>query len=753
MLLSVLSFFLGILSLQQCASLPSAWSLFLALILAIITLFFKWKKVAYYLLGFIWAGVFSSYFLSQALAPELQGKELLVEGDIVGLPDYSDRRTRFDFKVTSTTVPLPKKIRLSWYYPQQRIMAGQSWQFFVKLKAPNGTLNPGGFDYEKWLFSRKIGATGYIRKANQAQLLGAQTPWGSVSVLRQRLLDLIALHGVSDRSLALIKAVTLGDRSGLTMLQWQVLAQSGTAHLMAISGLHIGLVAGMIYWVVFQCWLHFSYRRYSAPQVAAVSSFLAAYFYAALAGFAVPTQRALIMVGVLMLTILLRRHVKTLDVLAIALLIVLVVDPLTVLSVGLYLSFLAVFLILYVLSARLGKEQKLLSSLKLHIVIGLGLLPVLVLFFQQGSLISPVANFIAIPVVSFLVVPSALIAVVFLPIFPSISSILLSFVDIVLQYLWQLLEFFVALPAATIILAQPDIWQLILAMVGVFLVIAPRGIPVRYLGAIFILPLFLVSEEKLEQGDVNFTLLDVGQGLSVVVQTAEHSLVFDVGARFSDSFDMGRNVVLPFLHTQQITELDTLIVSHADNDHIGGAESLLQAMPVKRVLSSVPEELSAHHAVACYSGQYWQWDGVDFRIVSPLKQGLKGENDNSCVLRVDSQQGSFLLTGDIEISAESALVNSGKDIQVDVLVAPHHGSKTSSSSEFLEQVNPRVILIPAGSPNRFGFPHNKVIDRYNSFNFDYFVTGDSGALSVEFNDDQVEVTRYRDVYQRYWHKK
>lgn len=752
MLLSVLSFFLGILSLQQWVMLPSVWTLLWAFLSALLLLYFKQKRIAFFLLGFVWAGIFSGYYLSHSLAPELEAKEFLIQGDIVGLPEYNDRRVRFDFKVTHAFVSLPDKVRLSWYYPQQKIAAGQTWQFWVKLKAPNGSLNPGGFDYEKWLFARHIGATGYIRKAGQAKLLTTQTSWQSISVLRQSLLDLLARQVISEDSLALINALTLGDRSSLSRSQWRVLAKSGTAHLMAISGLHIGLIAGMVYWLAFQCWLRVPSLRYSAPQIGAVCAFIAAVSYAALAGFSVPTQRALVMVCVFMLSILLRRHVQSLHVLAIAFLVVLLIDPMAVLSVGFYLSFLAVFCIIYVLSARLGSENRLLSGLKLHFVIGLGLLPVLLFFFQHASLISPVANFVAIPVVSFLVVPLALLAVACLPVAADISAFLLQMIDVFLQYLWQVLVFLVELPLTSLVQSQPSLWQIIVAMSGVFLLLAPRGIPARYLGFVFILPLFLAHKETPEVGAASLTLLDVGQGLAVVVETAEHTLVFDTGARFSDSFDMGRNVVLPFLHYQQITRIDTLVISHGDNDHIGGAEALLDELPTEKILSSVPEQLAAYKAVSCYAGQSWQWDQVHFEMLSPSEQGFKSENDNSCVLKIATQQGSYLLTGDIESSAELMLVEQGKDLSADVLIAPHHGSKTSSSAAFLDAVNPRVILIPAASPNRFGFPHEQVLERYKQSGAKYFITGNSGALTVHFREREVNIEPYRARQRRYWNR-
>ena len=753
MFLSVLSFFLGVLYLQQWSMLPGIPFLVVLMVLVVLSAFFKYWRVIFFLSGFLFASVFAYYHLSNQLAADLQAKEILIQGDIIGLPEYNARRVRFDFKVTQASVSLPNKLRLSWYYPQQKVAAGQSWQFVVKLKQPHGTLNPGGFDYEKWLFARHIGVTGYIRQAKEAKLLATKEVCFSLSVLRQTLINLLDLHSISSDSLALIKALTLGDKSSISTQQWLVLSKSGTSHLMAISGLHIGLVAGIVYFLVFQGWLRVPSNMYAAPQIAAVFSFFAALFYAALAGFSIPTQRALIMLGVLMLTILLRRHVQALNIFAIAILFVLLIDPLAVLSVGFYLSFLAVFFIIYVLSGRLGRQNRFSSSLKIHVVVGLSLLPVLLLFFQSVSIISPIANMIAVPVVSFLLVPLSLIAVALLQLTPELSAVLLHLVDVVFQALWQVLLMLSELPVANIVRPQPAMWQLIVAMSGVLLLLAPKGIPGRYLGILCILPLFLVNSVKPSIGEANVTLLDVGQGLSVVVQTAEHSLVFDTGARFSEKFDMGRSVVVPFLIYQHITRLDKLIISHADNDHIGGAEAVLSTIPTKQVLSSVPEELTSFDAIDCIAGQAWRWDEVEFYILSPPVQQFNDENDNSCVLKVDTKHGSILLTGDIEASAEYYLTNHmSEHLKADVLIAPHHGSKTSSSMAFLESVNPSIVLIPADRPNRFAFPHAEVLARYNHLRIKHFVTGRTGAITVKFANNHVEFEAYRDRYSHYWNR-
>jgi len=336
---------------------------------------------------------------------------------------------------------------------------------------------------------------------------------------------------------------------------------------------------------------------------------------------------------------------------------------------------------------------------------------------------------------------------------PELSAVLLHLVDVVFQAQWKVLLMLSELPVANIVRPKPVMWQLIVAMAGLLLLLAPKGIPGRYLGILFILPLFLVNRVKPSDGEVTLTILDVGQGLSVVVQTAEHSLVFDTGARFSDKFDMGRNVVVPFLNYQHIIALDKLIISHADNDHIGGAEAVLDSIPTQQVLSSVPEKLTFVDAIDCIAGYIWQWDEVGFYILSPPVQQFNDENNNSCVLKVDTKHGSILLTGDIESSAEYYLTkHAPEQLKADVLIAPHHGSKTSSSLAFLENINPSIVLIPADMPNRFAFPHAEVLARYNQLRIKHLVTGRTGAITVKFANDHVELEAYRDRHSHYWNR-
>ncbi len=747
-----LSFLAGIVLIQQFGELPSLSCLIVSGILAILTFWKRQHFLGFFILGMIWASAFAHYRLFQRLPAELDGKEFNITGYVSSLPEQNPHRATFDFQITPTIENLPSKIRLSWYEPTQVIKAGQSWQFTVKLKRPHGMLNPGGFDYETWLFTQAIGATGYIRKP-EPRLLGSSNPLFNINGWRQTIsTQLDRLLPKSD-SLALIKALSIGDGNEVNDSQWQVFRKTGTIHLMVISGSHISLVAGMVFFLLRKFWARTGILKVSPPTAAATAAIVAALFYSALAGFSVPTARAMLMVAVVMLGIIFQRHFRWLDSLALALLLVLVFDPLAVLSPGFWLSFVAVVIIVYCNANRLGKPSRFFPLLSIHFVLTLGLAPLLLLFFQQMSVISPLANFVAVPVVELLAVPLILITLPLMFCWPFLATKLLWLISQLLQGLYWFLTELAQLPFAVWSHPQPDGWAVFLALLGMLLLFAPRGIPARSLSMIFCLPLWFGQAEKIKSGEFTLTLLDVGQGLSAVLQTANHVLVFDTGAKSSADFDMGKAVVLPFLENSAVSKIDRLIISHGDNDHLGGTESLLAGIRTNSVYSSVPQLFPHNAAVACVAGQQWQWDQVNFMILSPSQQKFASDNDNSCVLKVESAKGSVLLTGDIEAEAEQALVAAGAKLKTDVLIAAHHGSKTSSTVEFLEQVKPKLILIPAGYKNRYRFPHPSVIRRYQTQRIDWLMTGTAGAIKVKFKNSGLKTFSYRESHAKYWHQK
>jgi competence protein ComEC len=749
-----LLFLAGALLVQQLPALfASEWLMAGGLIAGLVAGLRLWR-VLFFLLGALWAILFAMSRLSDRLPDSLEGVNIPVKGVVVGLPERDEKRVRFDLVVSESGRDLPSKMRLSWYYPKHGVRAGQQWSFTVKLKRPHGNLNPGGFDYERWLFTEGIGATGYVRNHPAPVMLSDDPAWYSISAGRQRVADQLSQLLGDSKSLPLVKAITIGDGNDIRQEQWEVFRKTGTLHLMVISGGHIGLVAGLVYFVVLRLWAWTGLLAWSPQKVAALSALAVAILYSALAGFSIPTQRSVIMLAVVMVAIILQRNTRSFHTLATAMFAVLLLDPLAVLSAGFWLSFLAVAVIVYAVAGRFGKSGYLGGTLKINWATTVALSPLLLFFFQQVSLIAPLANLIAVPVVSFLVVPLSLLSVLVMWVSPALAGNLFVLIDVVLQGLWWLLSELAEMPLSVINHAQPPVWALCFAIPGILIILAPAGMPARWLGLVMFLPLAFTESERPEPGGFKMTLLDVGQGLSAVVQTSGHVLVYDTGAKFSQQSDMGRSVVLPFLRKQGIDKIDSLVISHGDNDHIGGAESLMKGIDTGQVLTSVPQQLSSHAPVACMKGQSWRWDGVMFTMLSPAPSGFVSENDNSCVLRIQSEKGVVLLVGDIEAAAETWLVEAyGGQLKADVLIAPHHGSKTSSTRPFLQKVQPDYVLIPAGYRNQFGFPHQSVLKRYQDVNAQWLNVAEQGAIFVDAETDSLAVQTMRRRESRYWNSR
>lgn len=752
MIIAALCYLTGIMLAQQLPDISHpGYLICLAPALGLAILRRYWGAM-FVLFGMLWAIGFSLIRLHDRLPESLEGIDLKVTGRIAGLPDVQEKSVRFDFRVSESTPELPSLIRLTWHQPNHPVEAGQTWTFTVKLKRPHGTVNPGGFDYERWLFMEGIGATGYIRTGSPPQLIKA-APLADIDGLRQRLVNRLSNRLSNSGSLALIQALTIGDGSLITQEQWDLFRKTGTTHLVVISGSHIGLIAGLAYFIALKGLALMGLLRWPPPRVAAVVSLAAGVFYAILAGFAVPTQRAAIMLAVGMIAVICRRQARPFNTLAIALFAVLLADPLAVLSPGFWLSFLAVGIIILAIAGRLKKPSLFAGAIKLNWVTSLGLAPLLLLFFQQVSLIAPLANLLAVPIISLIVLPLSLIGLALLPISSAAGLLFLHPADYVLQGLSWLLLQLSALPLATLQHAAPSDWAQAFALPGILLLLAPLGTPARWLGGIMLLPLVFTTgdSERPAPGEFKLTLLDVGQGLAATVQTTSHWLVYDAGPKFSPDSDMGRSVVLPFLSSQGAEKIDTLIISHGDNDHIGGASSILNALPTDKLLTSAPDRLASHSPAECRAGQSWQWDNVDFTMLGPGEIKPEAGNNNSCVLKIQSAHGNALLTGDIEAPAEAWLVEHyPKALIADVLVAPHHGSKTSSTAVFLDAVQPGFVLIPSGYRNQFGHPHPTVLDRYQTHHARWLSSANSGAILVNAVSNQITVEAYRQIDQRYW---
>ncbi len=780
---SILAFLGGVFALQYCPHLPSLWWSLPLLPAALFCLVLGSRQDAVYrqfrrrsargvgfpiflnclsaalffLAGFFWAALRADILLQDALPAELEGKDLWVEGYIADLPKQAERGVNFTFDVARAflndeSVVVPHKIQLNLFAFNMALRVGDHWGFLVRLKRPHGFQNPGGFDYEGYLFRERIRATGYLRKNKLPVLLASNYASYPIGRLRQYLGERIHNTLPENNFIGVLTAFVNGDEAGIGDNQWEILQRTGTAHLVAISGMNIGFLAGLVFFLVRRLWAWpgFTVLYWPAPKVAAVAAGLTAIVYAALAGFAIPTQRALIMLLIVMTGAIVQRAISLSHLLAAALFAVLVYDPLAVMSGGFWLSFASVGVILFSAS---GKRQE--SSWwdrlgKIQCVVAVGLLPLMLVLFQRVALVGPLANMLAIPVVELAVIPLSLLGTIFLFLFPEpVSVFIFKLAALALQALWKILEYLASFDQAQWAQNQPAAWTVVCAAVGVLWLLAPRGWPVRWIGAVWLLPMVLIRPAVPQVGEVWLTLLDVGQGLSAVVRTHEHTLIYDTGARFSARFDAGRAAVLPYLRASGVSNVDMLIISHGDNDHIGGANSILAGMPVGNVLSSVPERLPQAHY--CRVGQGWRWDGVEFSIISPGHDGAARGNNGCCVLLVSSSYGNILLPGDIEARAEKMLVERfSEKLSAKVLVVPHHGSKTSSTPAFINQINPAVALIPVGYRNPYHHPNKQVLKRYIASKAAIYDSASAGAIEVLLRGRGMEVSGYRQSARRYW---
>jgi len=711
--------------------------------------------------GLFWAHAQVCEVLCEPFPESLVGTTVVAEGRVASLPEQRDDSVRFLFRIDRVTrdgEPLRYQglARLSWYRQPPQLHAGERWRLALRLKPPHGFVNPGGFDYERWLFQQGISATGHVRDDDANRLLAAGPGFFWLTRWRQQLRDRLdaALHDEGPAR-ALVQALVLGDRGGLTPAQWEVFSRTGTSHLIAISGLHVGLVAGFVFVLARWLWARSALltRRLAAPRAAAMAALIAATGYAALAGFAISTQRALVMLVVVMVALMAGRTLRPASALMLALVAVLLLDPASVLAYGFWLSFGAVAILLYALGRRLSAPVVVLRWGQAQWAVALGLLPMLLLFFGRASLAAPLVNLVAVPLFG-LVLPAVLLA--------AALTLLsgwhwpLGLVGWLLDQCYALLAQVAALPVATMSLGGRPDWVWVAAFGGVVLLLAPRGLPARWLGSVLLLPLALMRPLAPAFGAAQFTLLDVGQGLSAVVRTRSHTLVYDLGPRYPSGFETGSAVVAPYLREIGVGRVDRLVASHADQDHVGGLHGLLGAVAVTEIVSGEPEELvgdlGAVDVVACRRGQRWRWDGVEFELLHPDRDGYQG-NDASCLLRVSTEAVSLLLPGDLEQGVERMLVaQQGQRLRADILVAGHHGSATSTSSEFLAAARPDWILYASGYANRWGFPVAEVRHRVRSLGAFSANTATDGAVSfvLPAAGALAEPQRQRAVDRRIW---
>ena len=740
--------------------LPPLW-LICSMVILLLLLYWHWRFFYLRLLlimmsAFSFALWHAHLRLAWYLPQSLENKVVMAQGLIVSVPISDKLHTSFVFSLTrlEQQTVAHEKVKLNWYGKHPRLHVGDTWQLRVKLKRVHGFANPGSFDYEKYMLQQDIHAVGYVRDAVDNHLVNSHWYHHPIDRLRQYLAVEIERSLANSTYMPMIMALVVGEKRGIQATQWQVLQRTGTNHLLVIAGLHIGMISSVIFFLT-----HFFWRCsrtlvliLPARQAAAIVTLLGAVAYSALAGFSIPTQRALVMITIFMVSLLARRYLPLGLGLSFAVLGVLLLQPLATLSVSFWLSFAAVGIIFYAMSARLNPGGIYWRLGRLQVAVSLGLIPFTLLIFHNASLIAPLANAIVIPLVGFIVVPLSLVAVALHGLSIFLSQATLHLAAMIMAIVWHILSWFAAHPWFAWQHAIYTFWSFLAAVLGILLLLAPRGFPARYLGMVWLLPIIFLQPSTPKFGDARFTLLDVGQGLAAVVQTAHHVLVFDTGAKYSTNFDLGTAVVIPFLRSQGISKVDRLVISHGDNDHIGGAQSLLRVIPVKQITTSVPERFKPLIADYCLAGQHWQWDGVKFRFLYPDKLHLGLDNNSSCVLRVSVGNKHLLLTGDIEKFAEDFLLTRERPyLPAHIIVAPHHGSKTSSSLAFLQAVQPRYVFYPTGYLNRFHFPSTIVQQRYARLAATAFSTAQDGAISLLLSrNSKVKPIGYRQQIHQFW---
>jgi competence protein ComEC len=727
-------------------------------------------------------GLRASVFLSDALDAGLEGRDVVVTGVIAAMPQHNEAGLRFRLDVESAqllgqAVHLPRSIHLGWYSgvfggggagvvgelqnQPAPIEAGERWQMTVRLKAAHGGSNPYGFDYELWLWEQGLQATGYVRAGSNdpAPQRLMQTGWHPVERTRQQVRDRIFERVGERKSAGLIAALVVGDQNAIERADWDIFRATGVAHLMSISGLHVTMFAWAAALALGWLWRRSEHLCLwvPAPSAALVGGVLLAFGYALFSGWGVPSQRTVLMLATVGLLRLSGKRWPWPQVWLLVCAVVVAMDPWALLQAGFWLSFVAVGVLFAtdsgaVSAGNTGARGRFVAMFREQWVITLALTPLTLLLFGQVSVVGLVANALAIPWVTLLVTPLALLGIVLAPLWDVAAWAIAA-----LAWVLQLLA---ALPFASVSIAQAPLWAGAAGVFGGLLLAMQLPWSLRLAGLPLMLPVLLWQAPRPMVGQFELLAADIGQGNAVLVRTASHALVYDAGPRFSRESDAGHRVLVPLLRALDVP-LDLLMLSHRDIDHVGGALAVLAMQPQAGLLSSIEDDhelQAARRATRCVAGQHWHWDGVDFEVLHPRAEDYAAghkSNTMSCTLRISNGLQSALLAGDIEQAQEAQLVVAGAGVgpnrlKSDVLLMPHHGSKTSSSAAFLDAVQPRIALVQAGYRNRFGHPAEPVLVRYAERHIRVVDSPHCGAATWQ-SDQPQEVTCQRARGLRYWH--
>ena len=702
--------------------------------------------------------------LAHRLPPDLHGMLATAEIEVESLPRVSGPATRFDARVLSMDAswnsrqPPPQRIRITWFEATTEVRAEDRWLMRMKLRSPVGNLNRIGFDYEAWLLAGEIDALASVQSAALLYRHEGFSIQNRRAELRSFFLELKTPHRGS------LLALATGDTSHMRQGDWRLFRDTGTVHLMVISGLHLGLIAlysGLLGLGVFRCF-PLVCRVIPAHNAGVICGVAAACGFSMLCGWTLPIQRAFIMVCCAAIAIVMRRRFRLVDAWLLALALVLVQSPYASLSSGFWLSFGAVALLMLLswdAPVGSGVLHWLRGMFRTQVLLSLGMAPLLLMVIRELPLVSPLANLIAVPVTTLIIVPSVLMASVFSNSMPFVASGVLEAVGLVFSAQAWLLEWLSNLPPLRVVTINTPV--AVACLLSFLCVFYPGRLSLRLLlvspGVLLVLVL-MPSSERLSPGEFRVNVLDVGQGLSVFVETRNRSLLYDAGASYPDGFDLGEAVVVPAVAASGRRHVDEFILSHWDNDHAGGALSVLEQLPVRSLILSVDGSeafplgdsvLRSHPIRPCRAGDTWTWDQVQFAVLhpSPKDEGWRKSNDLSCVLRIDNGRHAVLLPGDISQSVEFRIMNRLQPVHL--LLAPHHGSRSSSSLSFLRRLRPQLVLVSSGFQNSFGHPHADRVAAWHSIGASVRSTATQGALTWSSNQPQT-IERARQQRHAYW---
>ena len=703
--------------------------------------------------GVLWFSLHALWFQHQAWPVERAGETIEITGRVVGLPEQRDGRARIMFRTDAEARRdgVPRQLLLNWYRPLEWFRPGERWRLTVVLAPPYGRVNPGLFDYQRYLVARRVGALGNIESARR---LGTPAFVGASDRFRQSFADWLQAETVNLDVAALHRALTVADRSAMSPALAERLRRTGTAHLLSISGLHVGMVAGLAGLLAGLLATPLVRLRGwpDRKRTMLVAGLAAALCYALLAGFSLPTVRALVMLLAGFGAMLWRRAIGPGRALLTALAAVLLIDPMAPLAVGFWLSFGAVAVLIWVFSGRARGTGWLRGLVQAQVVIAIGLLPLNIGIFQQWAPTALVANLVAIPLVGFWVLPSLLLALgLFASGLPADMLVLVSekglllFLEL-LDFL-QLFEPWLA-GLSTPMMAAPRLPVVALAGIGALWLLAPRGWPMRPAGAVLMLPLLWPLQYAPAEGEFEVLVPDLGDGHAVIVRTRSEVLLYGTGPGDGESRSLVPGTLAPLVRQSGRPRVDRIVVPFGHRDYAGGLVEAQRQWPKASVVS--PTESGDRR---CEAGHAWSVDGVDFRFLHPSSALPDLGGASSCVLEVRSRAGSVLLTGGIDGPVARRLVLEERLRPVNVVVLPRKGHRRSLEGDWLERLAPGLAIATASAFNARGLPHDETRQRLAGLGTTLATTGDCGALRMRFALDRPpRIEAERRAARRFWRR-